>query len=327
MNNKILSIAVLTSGGDAPGMNAAIRAVVRTSIFYKKKVYGVHRGFDGLIANEFEELSTKSVKNILNLGGTILKSARSEQFRTVEGRRQAFENLRKQNIDALVVIGGNGSFTGANVFNEEHGMPVIGIPGTIDNDLYGTDNTIGYDTANNTVLQCVDKIRDTASSHNRLFLVEVMGRDAGFIALNSGLASGALDIILPEENKTIEELFKEIEKGASNKKTSNIIIVSEGNKLGESFSIAKQLKEKFNQLDIKVTILGHLQRGGSPSCADRVLASELGVAAVEGLLNGRSNVMVGKMNNQLVYTFFEQAIYNKAFINQELLRISKILSI
>ena len=327
MINKIKTIGVLTSGGDAPGMNAAIRAVVRTSVFYGKHVFGISRGYDGLIENEIEELTSRSVKNILSLGGTILKSARSEAFRTEEGRKKAYQSLKENNIDALVVIGGNGSFTGANIFSSEFDVPIIGVPGTIDNDLFGTDKTIGYDTANNTVLQCVDKIRDTASSHNRLFLVEVMGRDAGFIALNTGLASGALDIILPEENKSIDDLFAEIEKGASNKKTSNIIIVSEGNKLGGSFDIAKKLKEKFNQLDIKVTILGHLQRGGSPSCSDRVLSSELGVAAVEGLLNGRSGVMTGKINNQITYTFFEQAIFNKAHIDQELLRISKILSI
>jgi 6-phosphofructokinase 1 len=327
MINKIKTIGVLTSGGDAPGMNAAIRAVVRTSVFYGKRVFGIHRGYDGLIENEIEELTSRSVKNILSLGGTILKSARSEAFRTEEGRKKAYQSLQENKIDALVVIGGNGSFTGANIFSSEFDVPIIGVPGTIDNDLFGTDKTIGYDTANNTVLQCVDKIRDTASSHNRLFLVEVMGRDAGFIALNTGLASGALDIILPEENKSFDDLFAEIEKGASNKKTSNIIIVSEGNKLGGSFDIAKKLKEKFNQLDIKVTILGHLQRGGSPSCSDRVLSSELGVAAVEGLLNGRSGVMAGKINNQIAYTFFEQAIFNKAHIDQELLRISKILSI
>jgi 6-phosphofructokinase 1 len=327
MTNKIKTIAVLTSGGDAPGMNAAIRAVVRTSVFYGKRIFGIYRGYDGLIENEIEELTSRSVKNILSLGGTILKSARSEAFRTEEGRKKAYQSLKKNKIDALVVIGGNGTFAGANIFSSEFDFPIIGVPGTIDNDLFGTDKTIGYDTANNTVLQCVDKIRDTASSHNRMFLVEVMGRDAGFIALNTGLASGALDIILPEENKSFDNLFAEIEKGASNKKTSNIIIVSEGNKLGGSFHIAKKLKEKFNQLDIKVTILGHLQRGGSPSCSDRVLSSELGVAAVEGLLNGRSGVMAGKINNQITYTFFEQAIFNKAYIDQELLRISKILSI
>lgn len=308
-------------------MNAAIRAVVRAAVFYNKKIFGVYRGFDGLIEDDLIELDAKSVKNILNLGGTILKSARSDQFRTKEGRKKAFEVLQSRGIDGLVVIGGNGSFAGAHVFYEEYGIKCIGIPGTIDNDLYGTDLTIGYDTANNTVLHCVDKIRDTASSHNRLFLVEVMGRDAGFIALNTGLASGALDIVLPEENKSFEDLYSEIEKGASNKKTSNIIIVSEGNKLGNTFDIMTKLQERFPQLDIKVTILGHLQRGGGPNCSDRVLACELGVAAVEGLLNGRTDVMVGKENNQLTYTFLQQSILNKALIDYELLRISKILSI
>ncbi len=327
MGKAIKSIAVLTSGGDAPGMNAAIRAVVRSCVFYNKRVFGVYRGFDGLIENDIKEFDGKSVKNILNLGGTMLKSARSDKFRTIEGRKAAFENIKKRGIDALVVIGGNGSFTGAHVFHEEFGIPVIGVPGTIDNDLFGSDNTIGYDTANNTVVECVDKIRDTASSHNRLFLVEVMGRDAGFIALNSGLATGALDVILPEENKTYEQLITEIEKSMSNKKTSNIIIVSEGNKLGESFDIAKRLQESYVEKDIRVTILGHLQRGGSPSSADRILASELGVAAVEGLLNGRTDVMVGNINRQLTYTFLQQAILNKAQINRELLRISKILAI
>ena len=320
-------IAFLTSGGDAPGMNATIRAVTRACVYNNLIPVGVSKGFDGLINGDFLEMNARSVKGIINKGGTILKTARSKGFRSIEGRKKAYQSLKENNIDALVVIGGNGSFTGANIFSSEFDVPIIGVPGTIDNDLFGTDKTIGYDTANNTVLQCVDKIRDTASSHNRLFLVEVMGRDAGFIALNTGLASGALDIILPEENKSIDDLFAEIEKGASNKKTSNIIIVSEGNKLGGSFDIAKKLKEKFNQLDIKVTILGHLQRGGSPSCSDRVLSSELGVAAVEGLLNGRSGVMAGKINNQITYTFFEQAIFNKAHIDQELLRISKILSI
>lgn len=327
-NNKkdIQSIAVLTSGGDSPGMNAAIRAVVRSGLFYKKRVFGVSNGYDGLIDNNITEMTTKSVKHILNLGGTFLKSARSERFRTKEGRAKAFKNLEDRNIDALVVIGGNGSFTGADIFGEEFEFPIIGVPGTIDNDLFGSDRTIGYDTANNTVLDCVDKIRDTATSHNRLFLVEVMGRDSGFIALNTGLASGAFDIILPEENKTYDDLFNEVKRGAANKKTSNIIIVSEGNKLGATYDISKELKKKFPHLDIKVTILGHLQRGGSPTCLDRVLASELGVFAVEGLLNGKSRVMVGKVNNQVTYTFFAQAIFNKAYINQELLRISKILS-
>jgi 6-phosphofructokinase 1 len=327
MNKAIKSIAVLTSGGDAPGMNAAIRAVVRTAVFYNKKVFGIYRGYDGLIAGDMAELNARSVKNIINQGGTILKSARSAKFMTEAGRAEAAEQLKKHNIDALVVIGGNGSFTGAHIFHEEFGIPVIGIPGTIDNDLFGTDVTIGYDTASNTVVNCVDKIRDTASSHNRLFIVEVMGRDSGFIALNAAVSTGALDVILPEENKTFHELFEELERGASNKKTSNIIIAAEGNKLGSSFDLAAKIKEKFNQFDIKVTILGHLQRGGSPTNVDRILASKLGVAAVEALLNERTDVMVGIVDSKLTYTFLQQAILNKAQIDFELLRISKILAI
>jgi len=326
MNIKIKSIAVLTSGGDAPGMNAAVRAVVRSAVFYNKKVVGVFRGYDGLIAGDFIELNSRSVKNILNVGGTFLKSARSKEFMTLEGREKAYNQLKAQEIDALVVIGGNGSFTGAHIFHEEFGIPVIGIPGTIDNDLYGTDYTIGYDTASNTVTHCVDKIRDTAQSHNRLFIVEVMGRDSGFIALNAALATGAIEVILPEENKTFQELFVELERGASNKKTSNIIIAAEGNKLGNAFDIAAKVREQFPQLDVKVTILGHLQRGGSPSNFDRVIASKLGVAAIEGLLNGKTDVMAGIVNDKLAYTFLQQAIFNKATIDYELLRISKILA-
>jgi len=327
MNKRISSIAVLTSGGDAPGMNAAIRAVVRSAVFYNKKAFGVYRGFDGLIAGDFEELNSKSVKNILSAGGTFLKSARSAAFMTKEGRQKAFDQLQKHNIDAIVLIGGNGSFTGGHLFFEEFGVPIIGVPGTIDNDLFGTDHTIGYDTASNTVTHCVDKIRDTAQSHNRLFIVEVMGRDSGFIALNAALATGAIEVILPEENKTYPELFTELERGAANKKTSNIIIAAEGNKLGNALEISAKVKEQFPSLDVKVTILGHLQRGGSPSNFDRVLASKLGVAAVEGLLNGKTDVMVGIENHKLTYTFLQQAILNKARIDYELLRISKILAI
>jgi 6-phosphofructokinase 1 len=327
MQKSIKTIGVLTSGGDAPGMNAAIRAVVRTCVFYNKHVKGIYRGYDGLIAGDIAELNTKSVKNIINQGGTLLKSARSEEFRSPEGRKKAHQQLTASNIDALVVIGGNGSFTGAHLFHEEFGVPIIGIPGTIDNDLFGSDVTIGYDTASNTVVQCVDKIRDTASSHNRLFIVEVMGRDSGFLALNAAVSTGAIEVILPEENKTFEELFRELEKGAANKKTSNIIIAAEGNKLGNSFDIAAKIHAKFPQLDVKVTILGHLQRGGSPTNVDRILASKLGVAAVEGLLNGRTDQMVGIVDDKLTYTFLQQAIKNKAHIDHELLRISKILAI
>lgn len=327
MAKAIKSIAVLTSGGDSPGMNAAIRAVVRTAVFYEKTVYGVRRGYDGLIEGDLEELNAKSVKNILNLGGTLLKSARSEEFRTEGGQQKAYDQLQKHGIDALVVIGGNGTFTGAHRFYERFDVPVIGIPGTIDNDLFGTDYTIGFDTATNTVVDCIDKIRDTASSHNRLFFVEVMGRDAGFIAMSTAVATGALDVILPEENKSYEDLFAEIERGASRRKTSNIVVVAEGNKLGDSFEIAQTVRERFPEIDTKVTILGHLQRGGAPSCFDRVMASKLGVAAVEGLLNGKEDVMAGIVDDELTYTFLQQAVKNKAQLDPELLRISKILAI
>jgi len=317
---SIKNIAVLTSGGDAPGMNAAIRAVVRTALFYKKKIYGVSRGYDGLIENSFAELDSKSVKGILAQGGTVLKSARSNLFKTKKGREKAAKNLKSLGINGLIVIGGDGTFTGAHLLHEEFGIPVIGIPGTIDNDLFGTDFTIGYDTATNTVINCIDKIRDTANSHNRLFIVEVMGRDAGFIALSAGVAAGALEIILPEMNTSIDELLDSVKRGAENKKISNIIVVAEGNKLGTPFEISEEIISKYPNMDIKVTILGHVQRGGSPTTMDRVNASIMGVAAVEGLLNDKSDVMVGLLNNKLEYTFLQQAIYNKAPINIELRR-------
>ncbi|CAI8288744.1 MAG: ATP-dependent 6-phosphofructokinase 1 [Owenweeksia sp. TMED14] len=321
------NIAVLTSGGDSPGMNAIIRAVVRTCVFYDKNVFGVIRGYDGLMEGDFMSMNARSVKGILSQGGTILKSARSDFFRTIEGRKKAAINLKSKKIDGLIVIGGDGTLTGAHLLNEEHGIPVIGIPGTIDNDLFGTDSTIGFDTACNTVKSCIDKIRDTANSHNRLFIVEVMGRDAGFIALNSGVSTGALEIVLPEMNTSIDELLESVERGAKNKKTSNIIVVAEGNRLGSPFEISKSIISRYPKIDVKVTILGHVQRGGSPSSLDRVNASILGVAAVEGLLNGKSDVMVGLVNNHLEYTFLQQAIFNKAPLNMELHRIAKILSI
>jgi len=308
MSKTIRSIAVLTSGGDAPGMNAAIRAVVRSGNFYKKNVFAIYEGFQGLIENNIHELKARDVKNILNRGGTILKSSRSDEFRTPEGRAKAHDNLKKKDIDALIIIGGDGSFTGGHLFYEEFGMPVIGIPGTIDNDLYGTDFTIGFDTATNVVTECVDKIRDTAESHNRLFFVEVMGRDSGFIALHSAIASGALDVVLPEESAPLEDLFHELEKGIRNRKTNKLVIVSEGNKLGDTFSIRDQVRQKFPQLESKVTILGHLQRGGSPTCGDRLLASHLGVAAVEYLLNGKEDVMVGMQSGKVTTTFLQKAI-------------------
>jgi len=326
MAKEINSIGVLTSGGDAPGMNAAIRAVVRAGNHYGKKVFGIYEGYQGMIENQILELNARSVKGILNRGGTVLKSSRSEEFKTEEGRKKAYENIRARGIDALVLIGGNGTFTGGMYFSEEFDIPVMGLPGTIDNDLSGTDFTIGFDTACNVVTDCVDKIRDTAESHNRLFFVEVMGRDSGFIGLRAGLASGALDVVLPEEEQPMEDLFHELERGASNNKTNRIIIVSEGNKMGSIYEIAEAVKAKYPQWESKITILGHLQRGGSPTCTDRVLSSRLGVAAIEALIEGRRNEAIGIVNNNLQYTPFEEAIRSKAKIDMELNRILKILA-
>ena len=326
MSIEINNIAVLTSGGDAPGMNAAIRAVTRTALYYGKKVFGVYRGYEGMIENDIVELNTTSVKHILALGGTFLKSARSQEFRTPEGRAKAAKNLKDRNIDALVVIGGDGSFTGALKLAEEHGIKVIGVPGTIDNDLYGTDYTIGYDTATNTVIESVDKIRDTASSHNRLFLVEVMGRDTGYIAASTGLATGALSIILPEKNNTYEELFGDLRSAQANKKTSNIIMVAEGNHLGDIFEIATAVRKEFPSIDVKVTTLGHTQRGGSPSTNDRILASVLGHYAIKGLMEGQEKVMSGMINQKVVFTPLGDAITKTTELDYEMLTIAKILA-
>lgn len=326
MRKTIKSIGVMTSGGDAPGMNAAIRAVVRTAVYYNKSVFGINEGYTGLINGDIQELDARSVKNILNRGGTFLKSSRSEEFKTKEGRKKAYEQIQKHELDALVLIGGNGTFTGGHLFSEEFNIPVIGVPGTIDNDLFGTDLTIGFDSATNVVVDCIDKIRDTAESHNRLFFVEVMGRDSGFIALRSALASGALDVVLPEESSPLEDLLETLKEGSENKKTNKLVVVAEGNKLGDTFWLADQVNKAFPDIETKVTILGHLQRGGAPSCTDRILASQLGVAAVEGLLNGRTDVMAGILEGKLTYTFLQKAIQNKAVLDTELLRISKILS-
>ena len=326
MSIEINNIAVLTSGGDAPGMNAAIRAVTRTALYYGKKVFGVYRGYEGMIENDIVELNTTSVKHILALGGTFLKSARSQEFRTPEGRAKAAKNLKDRNIDALVVIGGDGSFTGALKLAEEHGIKVIGVPGTIDNDLYGTDYTIGYDTATNTVIESVDKIRDTASSHNRLFLVEVIGRDTGYIAASTGLATGALSIILPEKNNTYEELFGDLRSAQANKKTSNIIMVAEGNHLGDIFEIATAVRKEFPSIDVKVTTLGHTQRGGSPSTNDRILASVLGHYAIKGLMEGQEKVMSGMINQKVVFTPLGDAITKTTALDYEMLTIAKILA-
>lgn len=305
--NKIKNIGVLTSGGDAPGMNAAIRAVVRAAIYYDLQVTGILRGYEGLVHGDFIEMNRKSVANIIQRGGTILKTARSEAFRTKEGRVQAHEQLKKHNIDALIVIGGDGTFTGANLFTNEFNFPVVGLPGTIDNDLQGTDFTIGYDTAINTVVNAVDKIRDTAESHDRLFIVEVMGRDSGLIALRSGIGVGAEAILIPEANMGVEGLIQRLENGRRDK-ASKIVIVAEGDEVGGAFNVGEALKEKFPNYDIRVSVLGHIQRGGKPSCMDRVLASRFGVAAVEGVLNGQSGVMVGQVNREVVFTPFDHAI-------------------
>ena len=325
--SAVKKIAVLTSGGDSPGMNAALRAVVRTANYYHIECYGVREGYNGLIHNDFLKMGPRSVKNIINQGGTILKSARSQEFRTQEGRQKAFENCQKLGIDGLVCIGGDGTFTGAKIFNEEFGIRVIGVPGTIDNDIFGTDNTIGYDTALNTAMDAIDKIRDTATSHNRVFFVEVMGRDAGFIALNSGLATGALDILIPERKDSIEDLFTKFRNAEKTGKASSIVVVAEGEKLANIYELAEKTKAEFPDYDIRVAILGHIQRGGSPSCADRVLASRLGYGAVVGLMDGQTNVMAGMRSNDLVYTPIEEAIKKHNEINKDLLLISEILAI
>lgn len=326
MKEKINNILVLTSGGDAPGMNAAIRAVTRTALYHQKKVFGAYRGYEGMIEDDIIELNTQSVKNILAQGGTFLKSARSQEFRTTEGRVKAASNLKKRNIDAIVVIGGDGSFTGALKLSEEYGIRVMGVPGTIDNDLYGTDYTIGYDTATNTVIESVDKIRDTASSHNRLFFVEVMGRDTGYIAASTGLATGALSIILPERKSTLKDLFDDLRKAQAKRKTSNIVMVAEGNHLGGIYEIAEAVKKEFPSIDVKVTNLGHTQRGGSPSTNDRVLASILGYRAVIGLLEGKANVMSGMINQKVVYTPLSEAVSKTTDLDKEMLTIARILA-
>lgn len=325
--SAVKKIAVFTSGGDSPGMNAALRAVVRTANYYNIECYGVREGYNGLINDDFLKMGPRSVKNIINQGGTILKSARSKEFMTKEGRQKAYDNCVKYGIDALVCIGGDGTFTGAKIFNEEFGIRVIGVPGTIDNDIFGTDNTIGYDTALNTAMDAIDKIRDTATSHNRVFFVEVMGRDAGFIALNSGLATGALDILIPERKDSMDELFATFRNAEKTGKASSIVVVAEGEKLANIYELAEQTKAEFPDYDIRVAILGHIQRGGSPSCADRVLASRLGYGAVVGLMDGQNNVMAGMRSNDIVYTPIEEAIKKHNEINKDLLLISEILAI
>ncbi len=328
MAAKIKKIGVLTSGGDAPGMNSAIRAVVRACAFYELECIGIYRGYEGLIEADFEALSARSVRNIINKGGTFLKSTRSEKFKTVSGRQKAYQNLKEAGIDALVVLGGDGTFAGALALATEHNFPIVGVPATIDNDISGTDYTIGYDTALNTAMEAIDKIRDTANSHNRLFLVEVMGRASGDIALNSGVAAGAEEILIPEEKNGIENLLKSLEKSKKSGKTSSIIVVAEGEKSGKNiFELADFIEEKTSGYEIRVSVLGHIQRGGSPSCFDRVLASKLGVGAVEALLKGEKNVMIGTLHKKVTTMDFKKILEKRRPLDMELRRVLNITSI
>ena len=321
------TIAVLTSGGDSPGMNSSIRAVVRACAHYQIKCIGIIRGFSGLIENNTKVLSTRSVRGIINRGGTFLYSARCDEFKTAEGRKIAHKNLKDNEIDGLIVIGGDGSFTGALKLKQEFNFPVVGIPGTIDNDLHGTSHTLGYDTALNTVMDAIDKIRDTAISHHRLFLVEVMGADAGYIALNSGLAIGAQEILIPEVNMSFENLINSLKKSKKSGKTSSIIVVAEGDKTGKNvFELASKIEETLPKYETRVSVLGHIQRGGTPSCFDRVLGTQLGVKAVESLIEGNDGNMVGIDSGKIIFTPLDKALKGKSKINKELLRISQIMN-
>lgn len=319
------NIGILTSGGDSPGMNACLRAAVRTALHFKMIPYGIHNGFQGLIENKIKSLAYDDVSNIIQRGGTVLGSARSKEFRTYEGREKAYQNLKANNIDGLVVIGGDGSFTGASMLQKEFDIKIVGCPGTIDNDLFGTDYTIGFDTAINTVVEAVDKIRDTASAHHRLFFVEVMGRDAGYIALRSGISVGAEDILIPEVNTSVDDLILKLSQ-AHDKAKSSIVIVAEGDDAGGAFEIAKKVAEKIPDYDARVTILGHVQRGGSPSAFDRFLASRLGYEAVKYLYEGHSDAMMGMTNGDIVPVPLEQAIKGKSKLDTQLLDLIKILS-
>lgn len=324
--SSIKRIAVLTSGGDAPGMNAAVRAVVRTAVYHDLHVYGIYRGYDGMVNGDIKRLEVGDVANIIQRGGTVLKTARSEAFRTAEGRKQAYDSLVAHDIDGVVVIGGDGTYTGADVFSKEYNIPFVGLPGTIDNDIYGTDYTIGFDTAINTAIEAVDKIRDTADSHNRLFFVEVMGRHAGFIALHTGIGSGAGAIFLPETDTSIDELSDILRKSAKRQKLFNLVIVAEGNQNGDANSIAKQIKAGNPEYDVKVTIIGHLQRGGSPTAMDRVLASRMGHSAVQSLLRGEGGVALGIINDKITFTPFTDAISKTKNLNKDLVRMAEILA-
>ncbi|MCC8019466.1 MAG: 6-phosphofructokinase [Rikenellaceae bacterium] len=325
--HNIKCVGLLTSGGDAPAMNAAIRAVTRTAIYNGMEVKGIMRGYKGLISGEIIPFRTQNVSNIIQQGGTILKTARSREFETVEGRKIAYDNMQKEGIDALVVIGGDGSLTGARVFAAEYDIPIVGLPGTIDNDLFGTDTTIGYDTALNTIMQAVDKIRDTASSHERLFFIEVMGRNAGFLALNGAIATGCEAAIIPEIATEVDQLAELIQNGFRKSKNSSIVLVAESEITGGALGLADRVKKEYPEYDVRVTILGHIQRGGSPTASDRILASRMGEAAINALLEGQRNVMIGIDDEELVYVPFSKAIRKDKPINRDLLNTVKILSI
>lgn len=320
-------VAVFTSGGDAPGMNACIRAAVRGAIYYKTEVFGIRYGYDGMIKGNIFRMDSHSVSNIVQKGGTILKSARSAEFRTKEGRQKAFEQLQKFGIEGLIAIGGDGTFTGAKLFYEEFGIPTVGAPGTIDNDLYGTDITIGFDTAVNTALEAIDKIRDTADSHDRVFFIEVMGRDSGYIAIQSGIGGGAEIVLVPETLTTIDDVINTLTQGWNRSKTSSIVVVAEGDEEGSAFEISQKVKKLIPEKDIKVTTLGHIQRGGNPSAQDRIIGSRLGLGALQGLLNGEKNAMAGIINDKLVFTSFEDAITKSKPLNKDLIEMVNILSI
>jgi 6-phosphofructokinase 1 len=326
MAKKVTKIGVMTSGGDSPGMNACIRAVVRTGIYHKLEVFGITRGYSGLIDNDIHKMESRSVANIIQRGGTILKTARCKEFLTPEGRKKAFNNLKKLGINGLVIIGGDGSFKGAQVFSNEFDIPCIGIPGTIDKDIAGTDFTIGFDTAVNTAIEAIDKIRDTADAHDRLFIVEVMGRDSGYIALHSGIGTGAEHILIPERKTDIEAIITSLQEKEKRKKLVNIVIVAEGDDYGGGTDLANLIKERIPNFDIRVAILGHIQRGGSPTSMDRLIASRMGYSAVECLIEGKTNLMVGIMNNKMHFTPLDKAVKAKQKISDEWLKIVKILA-
>ncbi len=326
MKSKVNRIGVLSSGGDSPGMNAAIRAVVRTGIYHGMEVFGIMRGYSGMVEDDIIKMESRSVANIIQRGGTILKTARCKEFFTPEGRKRAYDNLKKRGINGLVILGGDGSFRGAQIFSNEYDIPCIGLPGTIDKDIAGTDFTIGFDTAVNTAVEAIDKIRDTADAHDRLFVIEVMGRDAGYIALHSGIATGAENILIPERKTVMNDILTSLAEKEKRQKLVNLIIVAEGDEFGGANEVARVIKEKLPSLEMRVAILGHIQRGGSPTCMDRLLASRMGFHAVECLVEGRFNVFVGVVNNKMHYTPLNEAVKKKQSVSQEWMRIVKILS-